>query len=166
MTNQSIKKILARTMIVSIFFATVCVTLSLNNARGSQPIDSADIDTALVGIWDMTVTGGGVYRYKYSISAGSWVAVGDIDQGYFNFHYSPTMGAYAKNADGSYRYREIGWTYARGGVCNGTFESAGTFVLDASGNTISGPGVFRSFDLKGNQTFTENFTVVATRLGV
>jgi hypothetical protein len=153
-------------LIVFTLLATACLAPALNNARGAQTADPSEIDTSLIGIWDMTVTGGGLFHYKYSISVGSWVAIGDIDQGYFNVHYGPTVGAYTKNPDGSYRYRETGWTYTRGGVCNGTFESTGTFVLDASGNSFSGPGVFKQFDLKGNTLLTESFTVLATRIPV
>lgn len=121
----------------------------------------------LIGIWDMTVQGElGTYHYKYTISEGSWVASGNIDPGLFNFQYGPTLGTYVKNDDGSYRYREIGWTYTRGGVCNGSFESIGTFILDAPGNTFSGPGTFKQFDLTGKTILTENLTVVATKLPV
>jgi hypothetical protein len=76
------------------------------------------------------------------------------------------MGAYVRNGDGSYRYREIGWTYTRGGVCNGSFESTGTFVLDGSGNTFTGPGVFKQFDLTGKTVLSEIFTVVATKVAI
>lgn len=136
------------------------------SSLNSEPVANAatSADNPLIGVWEMTVQGeAATYLYKYAISEGTWVTIGNIDGGFFNFRYGPTLGAYLKNADGSYRYREIGWTYARGGVSNGSFESTGTFVLDASGNTFSGPGVFKQFDLTGKTILTDNFTVVATR---
>lgn len=140
--------------------------LVLVNSTGNSEV-AASSANPLIGIWDMTVVGeAGTYLYKYTISEGSWIAIGNIDGGFFNFRYSPTLGAYVKNTDGSYRYREIGWTYTKGGVCNGSFESIGTFVLDASGNSFSGPGSIKQFDLSGRTILTDNFTVVATKLGV
>ena len=133
-------------------------------------VDDADGGPAkthdLAGLWEMVVTGSAVYRYKYAISAETWIANGEIDQKFQEFKFSPTIGAYARNADGSYRYRETGWTYTLDGVCNGTFESTGTFVVDAAGKTFSGPGTFKMLDLSGKATFTEPFTVKATRLAV
>lgn len=132
------------------------------------PVANAAPDTVnpLVGIWEMTVNGNDTYHYKFAISEGTWVANGDVDLGFLGFRFSPTTGAYVRNADGSYSYRERGWTYTRGGVCNGTFETTGTFELDASGDTFSGPGVFRMFDLNGRTIFTEELTVVATKVNV
>ena len=120
----------------------------------------------LIGIWDMTVQGQSTYLYKYAISEGTWVTIGNIDGGFYNFRYGPTLGAYVQNPDGSYRYRETGWTYTRGGVNSGSFETTGTFVLDGSGSSFSGPGVFKQFDLTGKEILSENLTVVATKLGV
>jgi hypothetical protein len=165
MQTQRTNKLIFRIVVTSVLFITACLVSTRADVGNTAAIDSAvDIDTSLVGIWDMTVTGSAVYKYKYSISVGTWVASGDIDQGFLNFHFGPTHGAYAKNADGSYRYREIGWTYSRGGVRTGSFESIGTFTVDGSGNQITGPGVFRLIDLKGNVVISENFTVVANRL--
>jgi hypothetical protein len=120
----------------------------------------------LTGMWEMVVTGSAVYKYKYAISAGTWIANGDIDQKFLTFKFSPTTGAYARNADGSYRYRETGWTYTLEGVCNGTFETAGTFVVDRSGKAFSGPGTIKMLDLSGKVVFNEDFTVQATKLAV
>ena len=136
--------------------------------RGSAPAaNAAGVGgNPLVGIWEMTVQGNATYHYKYAIAEGTWVTNGDVDKGFLNFQFSPTTGAYVKNADGSYSYRERGWTYTRGGVCNGAFESVGTFVLSEAGDTFSGPGVFRMYDLAGNTILTENLTVVATKVPV
>jgi hypothetical protein len=118
----------------------------------------------LTGIWEMSVKGSAVYRYKYAISPETWVATGDIDQKFLEYKFSPTVGAYARKADGSYRYRETGWTYTLEGVCNGTFESVGTFVVDSSGKSFSGPGTFKMLDLDGKVNFTEDITAKATKL--
>ena len=137
--------------------------------RGHASVVNEAATTAnpLIGMWEMTVVGNvGTYLYKYAISDGTWVALGNIDLAFLNYRYSSTVGAYVKNADGSYSYRERGWTFTRGGVCNGSFESNGTFVLDADGSTFRGPGTFKQFDLAGNTILTENFTVVATKIGV
>ena len=129
--------------------------------------EAANTANPLIGMWEMSVVGNvGTYLYKYAISDGTWVALGNIDLGFLNYRYSPTVGAYVKNADGSYSYRERGWTFTRGGVCNGSLESTGTFVLDSDGITFRGPGTYRQFDLAGNTILTENFTVVATKIGV
>ena len=157
---------------VFLITAVIVLTNVKQKAKASALVKSpmsteASSDNPLIGLWEMTVVGeASTYLYKYTISENTWIAVGNIDGGFFNFRYSPTLGAYAKNADGSYRYREIGWTYTKGGVCNGSFESIGTFILDASGNTFSGPGSFKQFDLTGRTILTDNFTVVATKLGV
>ncbi len=120
----------------------------------------------LIGMWEMTVQGSATYHYKYAISDGTWVAVGDVDGNFYGYRYSPTVGAYVKNGDGSYSYRERGWTYTQGGVCNGTFESTGTFVLDQSGATFSGPGAFTQFNLNGKTILAESFTVMATKVSL
>jgi hypothetical protein len=120
---------------------------------------------SLVGMWEMTVTGTAVYLYKYAIGEGTWVAVGNIDQGFLDWRFSATMGAYTRIAQRSYSYRERGWTYSKAGEHNGSFESVGTFVLDESGTTFSGPGVFRMFDTAGTVIWEENLTVVATKVG-
>lgn len=152
-------------------FGSVIALLLFTGVRALPTCNSASVanslagfDNPLIGIWEMTVQGqAGTYLYKYAISEGTWVTIGNLDGGFYNFRYGPTLGAYLKNADGSYRYREIGWTYSRGGVCNGSFESTGTFVVDASGHTFSGPGVFKQSDLTGKTILTENFTVMATK---
>jgi hypothetical protein len=135
-------------------------------SRNSVVNAATSVDNPLVGMWEMTVQGSATYHYKYAISDGTWVATGDIDGNFYGYRYSPTVGAYAKDAGGSYSYRERGWTYTQGGICNGTFESTGRFELDASGGTFSGPGVFKQFDLKGRTILSEPFTVVATKVGV
>lgn len=168
MTKQTVNRLFSRTMLLATFVVATYFALSHPPV---QSITSANAlnevtDTALVGIWEMTVQGNATYHYKYAISVGTWVTNGDVDQGFLGYRFSPTTGAYVKNADESYSYRERGWTYNRGGVCNGSFESTGTFVLDASGNTFSGPGVFKMFDLAGNTIITENLTVLATRIPV
>jgi len=140
-----------------------CASALVNKSMSAE----VSSDNPLIGLWEMTVVGeASTYLYKYTISESTWIAIGNVDGGFFNFRYAPTLGAYVKNADGSYRYREIGWTYTKGGVCNGSFESIGTFVLDASGNTFNGPGSFKQFDLTGRIILTDNFTVVATKVGV
>lgn len=166
MKNQTKQRIqiLGLAVMLSIL-GTWFAQLSRNRAVAASPVSS--VNNPLVGLWNMTVVGqAGTYLYKYAISEGTWVTIGNIDQGFYNFNYGPTLGAYVQNADGSYSYREIGWTYTRGGVCNGSFESTGTFVLDSSGNSFSGPGSFKQFDLAGHTTLTDNFTVVATKVGV
>ena len=138
--------------------------LSRNSVTAANPVSSPN---PLIGLWNMTVVGEvATYQYKYTISEGTWVTIGNIDGGFYNFRYGPTLGAYVQNPDGSYSYREMGWTYTRGGVCNGSFESVGTFVLDGSGNSFSGPGSFKQFDLSGKTILTDTFTVVATKVPV
>jgi hypothetical protein len=156
-TKQTLGVVLALMMLTGWFALP-----GRNSTAAANPVTSSA--NPLIGIWEMTVQGEqGTYLYKYAISEGAWVTIGNIDGGLYNFRYGPTLGAYVKNTDGSYRYREIGWTYTRGGVKTGSFESTGTFVLDASGNSFSGPGSFKQFDLAGNTILTENFTVLATR---
>jgi hypothetical protein len=148
--------------------ALVMIT-SWGVARTNKPIltiPEVPASNPLIGIWEMTVQGNATYLYKYAISDGTWVTNGNIDRGFLNFTFSPTTGAYIKNADGTFSYRERGWTYTRGGVCNGSFESTGTFELDATGTSFSGPGVFKLVDLNGGTILTENFTVTAVKIPV
>jgi len=167
MKREKTKRFLATSVLISALILVTCFAFGRAPMQSVESASSTDeIDTALVGMWEMTVRGGVTYHYKYAISVGTWVTVGDIDGNFFGYRYSPTVGAYVKNTDGSYSYRERGWTYTQGGVCNGTFESVGTLVLDASGNTLSGPGVFTQFNLAGRPILTEDFTAVATRVGV
>lgn len=166
MRSKMIKKALVTYVLISTL-ALACFAFGrtpLQPVANASPAD--EIDTTLVGMWEMTVQGSATYHYKYAISVGTWVTVGDIDGNFYGYRYSPTVGAYSKNADGSYSYRERGWTYTQGGVCNGTFESVGTLVLDGTGNTLSGPGVFKQFNLAGRTIVMEDFTAVATRVGV
>ena len=166
MQTQIIRKIGAKALATSTILALAYLLLTHGSVQPAKSANPAVAANPLIGIWDMTVQGQATYLYKYAISEGSWVTIGNIDGGYYNFRFGPTLGAYEQNPDGSYRYRETGWTYTRGGVCNGTFETTGTFVLDSSGTTFSGPGVFKQFDLTGKTILTEDLSVVATKLGV
>ena len=56
-------------------------------------------------MWEMVVTGFNVYHYKYAISDGSWVATGDVDEGFQGLKFSPTMGAYLPQEDRSFSYK-------------------------------------------------------------
>lgn len=124
-------------------------------------------DDPLVGLWEMTVVGSaGTYRYIYSISRGAWVATGNVDEGFLEFKYSPSMGAYVRAADGSFRYTEKGWVFDRRGNNVGTFRSMGTFRLNASQKAFSGPGTFTQFDSRGKSILVEPFTATATKLAV
>jgi len=164
MKNQTKQRIQVLGLVMLLMLSTLGLQLSRNKAVAASSAGSVN---PLIGLWNMTVVGqSATYGYKYTISEGSWVTIGNIDQGFYNFNYGPTLGAYVQNPDGSYKYREIGWTYTRGGVCNGSFESVGTFVLDASGTSFSGPGSFKQFDLAGRTILTDNFTVVATKVEV
>ena len=121
----------------------------------------------LVGLWQMTIAGSaGTYRYLYSISPGAWVATGNIDEGFSQFKYSPSMGAYVRLADGSFRYTEKGWVFDRQGTNVGTFLSVGTFKLTSSQNMFRGPGTFTQFDMHGKATIVEPFTATATKVAV
>ena len=166
MKNQMKQRIQILGVVALLLMLGAWMAQLTRNQVAAAPVTSSPANP-LIGIWDMRVDGeAGTYLYKYAISEGTWVTIGNIDGGFYNFRYGPTLGAYAQNADGSYRYREIGWTYTRGGVCNGTFETTGTFVLDASGDSFSGPGVFKQFDLSGRTILSENLTVTANKLGV
>jgi hypothetical protein len=60
---------------------------------------------SLGGMWEMVVTGFNLYHYKYAISDGSWVATGDVDEGFQGLKFSPTMGAYLPQEDRSFSYK-------------------------------------------------------------
>jgi hypothetical protein len=127
---------------------------------------SEDVDL-LIGLWEMTVVGeSGTYRYIYSISRGTWVATGNVDEGFQQFKYSPSLGAYARVTDGSYRYSERGWTFDLGGKNVGTFRSVGTFKVDPTNKRFSGPGTFTQLDLLGKPLFVEHFKATATKVDV
>jgi hypothetical protein len=132
-------------------------------ARG----DAADDADALVGLWEAVIEGGGTtYGYVYSMSRGSYIATGSIDENFMNFKYSPTMGTYTRGADGSYKYRERGYAFDMKGKNVGTFTSVGTFRLDTDGNTFRGPGTFTQYDMHSKPVASENFALKATRVPV
>jgi|SRR5579863_2307360 len=136
--------------------------------RNSSRADAAGHDAeSLVGLWEMIVTSkDGTYHYIYAISSGAWVCTGNIDEGFQQQKYSPSMGAYVRNADGSYRYEERGWVYDPKGNNVGAFRSVGTITLAADQKTFSGPGVFTQFDMKGKPVYKELFSATATRVSV
>lgn len=84
MKQQTYTRMFTKTMVFSIVLAAAWLIFDKGTVRGSQA-DTPPTDNELVGIWDMTVTGGGVYKYKYSISPGAWVAVGDTERGFITF---------------------------------------------------------------------------------
>lgn len=137
-------------------------------AASNKSAMAASSTGSLVGLWDMTVvaTTGSVYRYKYTIGADTFTAVGSVDQGYYNSLYSATLGAYVEIGSNTYRYREHGFTYTRGGMLSGTFETTGEFVLDGSGNQFTGTYLFKQYKLTGETVLTESGTLTATRLAV
>jgi hypothetical protein len=137
--------------------------LRSDRAASAAP-DDAD---ALVGLWDMTVAAGGAkYRYVYSISRGAWVGTGDLDEGYQGTKLSPTMGAYVRAPDGSFRYAEKGWVFDLKGNNVGAFRSSGTFRLDATRTQFSGPGTFMQLDVHGKTVATAKLAVTATKVAV
>jgi hypothetical protein len=134
--------------------------------KGPSPAGAAETDP-LVGVWEMTVVGKvGTYHYIYSISSGAWVATGNYDEGFQHFKYSPTMGSYVRESNGTYRYTEKGWVFDLKGNNVGTFRSQGTFTLDAGENSLRGPGTFTQFDSKGKAVFVEPFTATASKIQV
>lgn len=135
-------------------------------ASGAQaPAATEEEDDELTGLWEMTVKGTlGTYRYYYAIAGGAYTGTGNVDAGFGGFTYSPTMGAYAREGQTkTYRYVEKGWAFDRKGNNVGTFQSQGTFALDATGRSFAGPGTFLQFDLKGKQIVSERFTATATK---
>ena len=48
----------------------------------------------------------------------------------------------------------------------GTFRSSGTFTLDATQKTFSGPGTFAQFDSQGKLVVKESFEAKATKVEV
>lgn len=148
------------------FLKAVGLAASIAPLASAQTADAAEVSMnldALVGLWDAVVKGDGTYRYLYAISRGSYVATGNVDEQYQGFKFSPTIGAYGRNHDGSYRYLEKGYVFNLQGVGVGTFSSAGTMRLNADGDTLHGTGTFRQFDLRSKELFTEPFTMTATR---
>ncbi|HET9342559.1 MAG TPA: hypothetical protein VFO25_06570 [Candidatus Eremiobacteraceae bacterium] len=131
-----------------------------------EPAYAAETDAdpdALVGLWEAVITGGSTYRYFYAISRGSYVATGSVDEQFQGFKFSPTIGAYARNDDGSFGYLEKGYVFDLKGVDVGTFVSKGVMRLNAAGDTLHGTGTFRQFDVHSKEIFTEPFTMTASR---
>ncbi len=125
-----------------------------------------DDPDAIVGLWEAVVKGDAVYEYIYAISRGSYVATGSIDERFQDFKYSPTMGAYIRAADGSFKYRERGYVFDLKGDNVGAVTSTGTLRLDETGAALHGPGTFTQYDLHAKPVFTEKFSMTATRLKV
>src|ERR1041384_4779908 len=128
--RTQIRKIGAKALVTSTILTLAYLLLTHGSVQPAKSANPAVTANPLIGIWDMTVRAEtNTYFYKYTISEGSWITIGNIDGGFYNFRYGPTLGAYVQNSDGSYRYREIGWTYTKGGVSHGSFELVGQFVL-------------------------------------
>ena len=129
----------------------------------ASPADAASDSDVLVGLWSATVSGQAIYKYVYSISRGTYVATGNIDEGFMNFKFGPTLGEYTQDADGSYRYRERVWVFDMKGNNVGWATSTGTFRLDHSRSTFSGPGTYTQYDLHSKVVMNEKFMLTATR---
>ena len=136
------------------------------SASGAKPEDNEDNNEPFVGIWDVTVSGIATYYYTYSISAGAFVATGNIDRNWdgAGSSFGPTMGTYVRTAPRSYRIREKGWSFDPQGNPAGHFEFVGTYTVDKKGKTLTGAGTYKLFDLNGNATYVEPLTVTGTKL--
>jgi hypothetical protein len=147
--------------------AVVAVAAPLVALTGKAKADAAQDSDPLVGLWEATITtGSATYRYFYSISTGAYIATGNLDENYMGFKYGPTMGAYVREDDGSYRYRERGYAFDLKGKNAGTFAANGTLRLSSDGNAFSGPGTWKQLDGRGKAVATETLTVEARRLAV
>lgn len=131
--------------------------------QSPKKADAADSGEPIVGLWEGVYQAGkATYHYIWSISRGAYVATGDVDENYMGFKYGTIMGTYARNGDGSYRYRERGYVFDLRGRNVGSFTSTGT--LRIAGDTFSGPGTFVQYDLKSKETSRESFSVKAKRI--
>jgi hypothetical protein len=129
--------------------------------------EAADGSDVLIGLWEAVIDAEkATYRYVYSMSRGSYVCTGNVDENFSGFKFGPTMGAYVRNPDGSYKYRERGYVFDMKGNDVGTFTSEGTFRLEAGSGTFRGPGTFTQFDLHSKPIARERFTMTATRVPV
>jgi len=147
----------------------------LNGAEAVQAADTQTndgTDDALLGVWLVKVFSdtypGQVYNYFYSFARGGYVATGDVDEDNgAGQKASPTMGVYVRAGRRTVRYREKGWIYDLSGKNTGTSDAAGTFTLDQSGKTITGPGVYNQYDLQGNLSYgPEQLHVTGTKVAV
>src|ERR1700674_251764 len=146
--------------------------------NGAEAVQAADTQTndgtadALLGVWLVKVFSdtypGQVYNYFYSFARGGYVATGDVDEDNgAGQKASPTMGVYVRAGRRTVRYREKGWIYDLSGKNTGTSDAAGTFTLDQSGKTITGPGVYNQYDLQGNLSYgPEQLHVTGTKVAV
>jgi hypothetical protein len=148
--------------------AIIAVSAPVAVFTSKAKADAAAQDSdPLVGLWEATIAAGSAtYRYTYSISTGAYVATGNLDENYMGFKYGPTMGAYARQSDGSFRYRERGYAFDLNGKNVGTFAAAGTLRLSSDGNAFDGPGTWKQVDARGKVVVTETLTVKARRLAV
>lgn len=141
----------------------LALTAPLAAVQSPAKADAADRGDPIVGLWEgVYQSGKATYHYIYSISRGAYVATGDVDENFAGFKYGATMGTYARNRDGSYRYRERGYVFDLRGRNVGSFTSNGTFRV--AGDSLSGPGTFIQYDLKSKEMSRESFTVKAKRI--
>jgi hypothetical protein len=141
----------------------LALTAPLAAVQSPAKADAAENGDPIVGVWEGAVQAGKTtYRYLWSISRGAYVATGNVDENFMGFKYGTTMGTYARNGDGSYRYRERGYVFDLRGRNVGSFTSSGTFRL--AGDVLSGPGTFVQYDLKSKETSRESFSVKAKRI--
>lgn len=130
-------------------------TLGANDSDGTEPF---------VGMWDVTVNGFATYYYTYSISHGSFVATGNIDNNWdgLGSSFGPTTGSYVRVGRRSYRIREKAWSFDPQGNAAGHSVFVGTYTV--VGDSLSGHGTYTLYDLSGNVIFTEPLTVTGTKL--
>ena len=141
----------------------LALTAPLAAVQSPAKAVAADDADPIVGLWEGVYrSGNATYRYIYSIARGAYVATGDVDENFAGFKYGTTMGTYARNGDGSYRYRERGYVFDLRGRNVGSFSSNGTFRI--TGDTLSGPGTFIQYDLKSKEISREPFSVKAKRI--
>ena len=141
----------------------LALTAPLAAVQSAAKADAADSSDPIVGLWEGVYQAGkDTYHYIYSIARGAYVATGDVDENFAGFKYGMTMGTYARNGDGSYRYRERGYVFDLRGRNVGSFTSNGTFRI--SGDTLSGPGTFIQYDLKSRELSRESYSVKAKRI--
>jgi hypothetical protein len=128
--------------------------------------DASDDPDLLVGLWEASVEGSATYKYIYSISRDAYIATGNIDENFMNMKFGPTLGAYSRMTDGSYKYRERGFVYDMKGHNIGTFTSVGSFRLGSQGNTFAGSGTYTQYDLRAKPKATERYTLKGNRVPV
>ncbi len=148
-----------------VWLAGIVAVCLLGLAGGQQTHANDDVWPAVEGSWFVTVTpAGGVpppfpALVTYAHGGGMVVTDGSFPPTKGNVY----QGTWTRTGPRRFVFTFLGLQYTEG-VHSGYVRVFETVVLDPSGNSYTGSGVFQELDLAFNVTFSEPDTTVGRRI--